>query len=931
MADHSCCRAGAASILLIIACAAAAPARSLAQSDDEAQETLSHGLEPITVTGSRLRGFFDEGAWPLTVIGRDQLDGSGVQRLGDFLQQMTFTAGSPLNTQTSRRGSGGELSRGVETVELRGLGPERTLVLVNNRRFVAGGNGASGIVDVGMLPLAMVERIEVFKSGASVEYGADALAGVINVITRRPFDGVEVSAQGRVTSYGDGETGTLDLLAGRQFARGGFVAGVSWTEQQPVSKGERRFSSTRLTLSGPDNDIVFDGSSAPPGGQYRTSFGRFTLIDGRDGDTLEDFRPFIDSGPDTDRFNFNPFEDLLQASERLTVFGEGHWYATDSVRVYGEALAHWRDSSQRLAPLPFFTTRLADVAVSADNAFNPFGERLTDVRRRLVEAGPRTFEQDNDAWRAVLGLDGQLGDWFWDVSINHGRNETDQFKSGDLLADRVRRALGPSFIADDGQPTCGSPDEPIADCVPLNLFGGAGSITPEMLAFVGTTLSGTGFNEQTVLNANIAGDAFTLPAGPVAVAAGVERREERAADRPDPQVRAGNTTGNARSATRGAFDAVEGYVEIGAPLLVDAPGAVALNLDLGARVVDFSNFGTEEVFEIGLGWQPIETLGLHATFTEALRAPNLRESFGGATQTNPIVLDPCADFDGLSPQAIERCIDQGVPADGSFSQSGEETPEIAGGNSGLVPERAELFTFGVVWRPARLSGFKASADFYDIDITNGIGSLGAQTTLSQCLATGAAAFCDAVRRADGGAIDFVEARLRNIARESTRGIDAAIDWRQQLESASLDHSLALGWVSERRLVAFPGSDPLFGAGGFDPDNFGAIPEWQGRYALDAGVGEWTLGYRAHFIGEVVERGGAVFPGTVNRAGSVLYHDLFARFAPAGGDWAVTAGVDNVTNIDPPFFANADEANTDLGTYRALGTTWWLRLNLSAGL
>ncbi len=897
---------------------------AVAQSQNDSAES-ERGVDRMKVTGTRLRAFFEDGVLPLTVIGRDELSDSGEQRLGDFLQQLTFTAGSPLNTQTSQRGAGGELSRGAETVELRGLGAERTLVLVNGRRFVPGGSGASGVVDLGMLPLAMIERIEVFKSGASVEYGADALAGVINVITRQPFDGVEVSALGRITGRGDAETATLELVAGRQFDRGGFVAGVSWTDQQPVSKGERGFSSTRLTLSGPGNEIAFDGSSAPPNGQYRTSLGRFTLIDGRDGDSLDDFRPFVNSGPNTDRFNFNPFEDLLQASERLTLFSQAEWFATDSVRAFVEVLGHWRDSSQRLAPLPFFTTRLADVSVAADNVFNPFGERLADVRRRLVEAGPRTFTQDNQAWRFALGADGSVGAWFWDVSVNHGRNETTQFQSGDLLADRVRRALGPSFI-DGGSARCGTPEARIEDCVPLNLFGGPGSITTGMLDFVGTTLTDTGFNEQTVFNANIAGDSLTLPAGRVALAAGIEWREERAEDRPDAQTRAGNTTGNARARTRGSFNAVEGYVEAGVPLLTNARGGVALSLDLGARVVDFSNFGAEEVFEIGLGWQPVPTVAIRAAYTEAFRAPNVGELFGGATQGNPIVLDPCADFAGLSPAAVQRCVDQGVPADGSFSQSGEETPEIAGGNPDLIPERAEMITAGVTWRPEAIENLEISADFYDIEIRDGIGALGAQTTLTQCLATGAARFCDAIRRTEDGAIDFVEARLRNIARESTRGIDAAIDWRHAAGPVTLDHNLGLAWVAERQLTAFPGSQPLFGAGGFDPDNFGAIPEWQGRYGLDAGIGDWTLGYRAQFIGPIAERGGEVFPGTTNTAGAVVYHDLFARFDPVDSRWSLVVGADNVTDVDPPFFANADEANTDLATYRALGATWWLRLD-----
>jgi len=887
-------------------------------------EDSAEALEKVAVTGTRLRGFFGARAWPITRITREELLATGQHRLGDILQQLTFTSGSPLNTQTSRRGQGGGLSRGIETVELRGLGAERTLVLVNGRRFVPGGNGASGVVDIGMLPVAMVERIEVFKSGASVEYGADALAGVINIITRDAFDGVEASARASLTSRGDAETFTLSALGGRTFDRGGFALGIDYTDQPSVSKGDRTFSRQRLSLAGPENRIVFDGSSAPPSGQFRTSSGRLTLIGGRDGDRIDDFRAFVDSGPGTDRFNFNLFEDLLQASERLTVFGRGHWDFSPALRVHAEAFAHRRESSQQLAPLPFFTTRERGVVVDAGNVFNPFGETLTDVRRRLVEAGPRTFSQDNDAWRFVVGADGQFGTWFWDAAINYGRNETDQQKTGDLLDDRLRLALGPSFSDASGQPVCGTPQAPIAGCTPLNLFGGPGSITPEMLDFVGTRLADTGFNEQTVFDLNLTGDLFTVPAGPVAVATGFEWREERGEDRPDPQTQAGNTTGNARALTRGEFDSRELYLELGVPLLAGAPLARILDLDLGARVVDFSNFGTESIFEVGLGWQPLETLSFRGAWSESFRAPNVGELFGAQSQANPIVNDPCSDFSALTPVEVQRCIDQGVPGDGSFRQSGEETPELSGGNPNLAPESADIFTVGLSWQPSAIRGLNLALDYYDIEISDGIGALGANTILEQCLATGAAAFCDAIERRADGTINAVEARLQNIAEETARGVDLELDGTMAAGKSFFEHRVMVSHVIERELVAFEGAAPLFGEGEFDQDNFGAIPEWRGQYRLDWRRAEWKLGYRAHFIGAIRERGDEVFPGTVNRAGSVLYHDIDAEWTPAP-DWQLSAGVQNLTDIEPPFLANADEANTDLGTYRALGTTFWLRL------
>ncbi|MEX0914348.1 MAG: TonB-dependent receptor, partial [Wenzhouxiangellaceae bacterium] len=526
--------------------------------------------------------------------------------------------------------------------------------------------------------------------------------------------------------------------------------------------------------------------------------------------------------------------------------------------------------------------------------------------------------QDNYAWRFVFGADGQFGPWFWDAAVSHGRNETDQRKTGDLLDDRLRLALGPSFRDASGRAVCGTPLSPIAGCVPLNLFGGPGSITPEMLGFVGTRLDDTGFNEQTVFDLNFTGDLLTAPAGPIAAAAGFEWRQERGVDRPDSQTQAGNTTGNARALTRGEFDSREIYLEFGVPLLAGARLARSMDLDLGARLVDFSNFGTESIFEVGLGWQPLDALSFRGAWSESFRAPNVGELFGAQSQSNPIVNDPCSDFAVLTTTEIQRCVDQGVPADGSFSQSGEETPQLSGGNPDLAPESADIVTVGLSWQPPAMEGLRLALDYHDIEISDGIGALGASTILEQCLATGAMQFCDAIEREPSGAIGAVQARLQNIADETARGVDLELEWLADGQKGSFHHRLMLSHVIERELVAFAGAAPLFGAGGFDQDNFGAIPEWRGQYRVDWHRADWKLGYRAHWIGEIRERGDEVFPGTVNRAGAVLYHDVDVEWTPGPG-WRLSAGIQNLTDIEPPFLANADAATTDVGTDRALGT------------
>lgn len=888
---------------------------------EESDDSLT--LEPIIITGTRLRNTYAEGAFPLSVLEREDIASSGVTSLGDFLQELPFLSGSPLNTSTSMRGEGGGLSRGISTVELRGLGPERTLVLVNGRRFVPGGNGASGVVDVSMIPLAMVERVEVYKSGASVEYGADAVAGVINIITGSDRDGLELQALGSITSEGDAERYVASATYGQSSERGRFFVGAEYSDQPSLGKGERDWSYDALSVTGPDNEVIPFGSSAPPLGNHGTSGGRMILREGAPGTSVADFRRFTSA----DRYNFNPAEDLLQASERLSLFAQGRIEVSPAINLSGEAFYHQRDSSAQLASLPFFTNREVDVAVSADNVYNPFRERITDARRRLVEAGPRSFFQDNEAWRFVLGADGSLAEtWYWDASVNVARNETDQIQTGDLFDSQLRLALGPSFFDASGKAVCGTPAAPIAGCVPLNIFGQVGSITPEMLAFVGTDLHDTGYNDQKVFSVNISGNPWTLPAGDVGLAFGYEYRDESAADVPDPETVAGNTTGSARGISRGDFQSHEAYAEMGIPLVSDAAWAKDLSLDLGARWVNFSNFDTEWVSEIGLHYQPVTDWQVRLSYTEAFRAPNVIELYGGVRQSNPIVEDPCADFSQLNAVEIDRCVAQGVPADGSFSQNGQETPVVGGGNPDLGPELADTWNVGLTWAPESLPGLRISLDYFSVNIDNGIAALSANSILEQCVETGISEYCDRITRNDEGGITQVTAELQNLATEDTKGLDLDTQLTHTGLGGDFGHRLLLSYLGERDIVAFEGAESIGNAGQYVMGTIGAIPRWRGQYSLDWSHGAWRLGYQAQWIDSMQEHGGELYPDTVNNIPGRIYQDMYAGF-DFSETFSVTGGVDNVTNQDPPFFVNADEANTDVSTYRLYGTTFWLRLNL----
>lgn len=882
----------------------------------------SDALPAMTVTGSHLL-HVDAAAVPVTTIDGETIRASGVRSLGEYLKALPMMSGAPLGTTVGARESGGAFSRGIETVELRGLGAERTLVLLNGRRMIASGNGTAGLVDLSSIPLGIVQRIEVLKNGASVEYGADAVAGVVNVITRSTANPLEFRASAQKTDRGDGDSLRASLISAREFEATQLLMGVEWFQQQAVSKGARSFSRVQYGVAEGSNALVAQAvSSAPPQGRFKVpDTGNLILRDGQDGTSPDDFRPFEDP---EDRYNFNPFEDLIQASQRLSLFAQAD-RSLGAVDWHTEVLLQQRDGKTGLAPLPFFTRRLDGVSVSEENLYNPFEVEITDARRRIVEAGGRAFEQDAQLWRVATEWEGSWGEAIWDVFLSHGRSRLEQRQSGDWLRDRTALALGPSYRV-NGEARCGTPEQPeaSAECVPLNLFGGAGSISPDMLAYLaGEVLIDQFRNDQTVIGMGWRQDIANLAAGPLTMAFGAEYRDESARDIPDSETQAGNTTGAARAVTRGGYQATDLYLEMGVPLVVDQPGIKDMEIEGGIRLVDYSNFDRHTVFDLGWYYEPTADWALRLAYSQSFRAPTVGELYGGGVQSNPAVEDPCSNFAFLSDEEINRCVAQGVPADGSFDQTGNETPQLGGGNPNLDAEDAKTLTAGLRWAPESWRGFSLNVDYYDIRIEKGIAALGAETILAECIETGAAAFCDRISRAEDGAIREVRAQLQNIGEDSARGLDIDLRYRYDSGWGAFRHRFLLSHVLERRLRAFPGGPAFVGEGEYDADNFGAIPEWKAHYSLAWQLQAWKAAVSSQWIGSLRERGGELASGLERRIPDIFYHDLSVSWQAETGA-QISLGINNLTDQAPPLFANADQANTDVTTYRLLGRTAVLR-------
>ncbi|HWP94936.1 MAG TPA: TonB-dependent receptor, partial [Gammaproteobacteria bacterium] len=719
------------SIRMALAAAVCLPALWVGNASAQEEEEAA-ALERVEVTGSRIRRAAIEGAKPVLSIAREDLDRSGVQSVGDFLQRLTMS-GSALNTKFNSSGNfgfppdGGGVGAGSTQVDLRHLDAKRALVLVDGRRWVneTSASGVGGGVDLNTIPLAIVERIEVLTDGASSIYGSDAIAGVVNIITRKDFDGVAASAYGGgYVEDGDGQTEAYDFSMGKAESSGSLFFNLSYTDQEEVSSADREISRFPIPYTGvrfgssatpqgrfiffdPNNDthgglcpqIDTDGDSVPD-----SAFCNITTPDGAGfpGDVPNfpnDFIPFSNAL----RFNFAPFNLLVTPSERTSAFLQGRHDLTDTATFYAKFLFNNRRSVNRAAPEPIFIgpeagngNRLDTIVIDATNPYNPFGFDLDPANgflllgRRPLEGGPRIFTQDVDTYYFGAGFEGVLDlgarGFEWDVNYIFSRSEAIQTTQNTYSNRNIALALGP--LAD-----CQADPE----CVPLNLFGGqgadgSGTITQEMLDYIRVTLHDASGQELRSYTANLSGDIADLPAGPLGVAVGYEYRDHDGFYQPDQLSSSGDANGVPSQPTRGGFTVDEFYAEFVVPVLADMPAAELFEFEAAVRSSDYSTFGSTTNSKFGFRWKPGDNWVLRGTLAEGFRAPNIGELFGGISRFDATIEDPCSsDFIAALPPALgtelrNNCTSLGVPT--TFFQTNPQIAIQTGGNPDLKPETA---------------------------------------------------------------------------------------------------------------------------------------------------------------------------------------------------------------------------------------------------
>ena len=738
--------------------AAAAPTVAVAQ----AAPAPSEG--DIIVTGSRIASPNITSLAPVQVVGAADINQSGAINLQQVLTKIPAITAPSSTTNTAFQTSGA----GAATIDLRSLGSNRTLVLINSRRVV-GGFGGSPVVDLNVIPTQFIERVDILTGGASSLYGSDAVAGVVNIIYKRNFEGLLLEGQYGITERGDTPRYQMSATAGGNFmdGRGNIMVHLGYSDDKGLLSRQRKdtrvddrslFAKTHnpadfFTVDQPFFSGFTPHSSFTPQGRFRAGGNNFTY--GPTGQLQPCFTTNGatcggGAGQGPNGFNRQFFRTLSTPVKRWLFAEQAHFDVTDNISFITEATYAKTTAKSEIEPFPMDTggasplfpgdaRGLYDIQLVPGGPCNPFvpavicaaavdgnGNGLKDIafRKRLIGISTRNLTADRDFLRIVTGFEGKLfKDRFrWDVTYNYGRTDEAQKSNGQVNAQNFRNALNAFVDTNDvnqnGNTTeivCADPIARATGCVPINIFG-FDSITPAMANYVAAETNHSFKVTQQVWAANLSGSLVDLPAGPLGVAVGAEYRKEKSEENWDALTNVGGNLGNALPDTSGKFNVKEAYGEINVPVLKDMPFAKQLNLRAAGRLSDYSTIGSTTTWSLGADYAPIDDIRFRGTYAKAVRAPNIGELFTGPAQTFPTgLVDPCNNvtLTSTQPSAANCRADPGVllniQTNGIFTLTQPDRQGISGFNIGnplLGPETAKSLTAGVVINPRSINALR---------------------------------------------------------------------------------------------------------------------------------------------------------------------------------------------------------------------------------
>ena len=917
----------------------------------KAAESQDAPTQDIVVTGSRIRRPDFDSPSPIISIGSQDLQQSGTTNLTDFLTGFPALAGS----QTSRDNSGdraGIGATGLNLLDLRNLGTDRTLVLINGRRHVASVPGSQAI-DINTIPGDLVERIDVLTGGSSAVYGADGVTGVVNFVLKDNFQGITARAQAGISARGDTGQRLFAVTAGTNFAggRGNVAIAYEYGADDRVVTRDRDylFGSNRVGFYRNPNYVAgTPGSYAyiPTRDVRYEDTARNGAVDVT-GDGLPEFDGdglvwdpgssipggYTVGGSSTKVADYT--NDLQPQVERHVVNVLGHFDVSDNMTVYAEGkYANVKSYSLGQPTWDYY------LFIPEDNPYIPATIRAAIdpamggvlVTRDDLDLGQRGENITRETWRGVLGVRGDLSDsMHYDVSYTYGRSNVTSHYVNDIYDDRFFAAI--DAVSDgNGGVTCRvnldpswTPYQPYADystrdltnpttfqsgaCRPINLFGEGQS--QEALDFIHASTTDRSSIEQHVVTASLSGDLFALPGGNLGYAVGAEYRRESSNFIPDATAQQGLTFTNSLSPTKGSFDVKEAFAEVRVPLLKDTPFFQTLEFGGAARFSDYSTTGSSWTWKVDGSWAPIRDVRFRATYSKAVRAPNIGELYSGASQTFEFFDDPCnpLNIGNGKPTRAANCAAllsaAGLsPADAANFEDTRTTniSGLQGGNPNLTEEKATTWTVGVVLQPRFLPGLSIAADWYDIKLANAINTVDAQQLAELCVdqADINNVFCSSITRQQGtGLIDGFTVAPQNVANFRTAGLDVNLNYRLRTSGLGTFNIRVIGnYLNKLEFIGTPGAAPT------NSLRTVRAPQYQVNGDITWSSGPFTLNYGLSWADNVRRFSEDTIAGNPNYVDPqyVFYkqrwvHDIYGAIN-VGNKFQFFGGVNNLFDQQP---------------------------------
>jgi outer membrane receptor protein involved in Fe transport len=946
------------------------PALAIAQ-DAQTDVNAEEEVERIQVTGSRIKSANLMSASPLQVFDGEDIDKSGVANIQDLLLDNPAFGSPAINRTNSNFSTSGA---GIATIDLRNLGSARTLVLVNGRRFVAGLPGSSA-VDLNSIPTQFIERVEILTGGASAVYGSDAVAGVVNIVTKKNFEGVEIDTQYGESAEGDATERQFNINFGTASDKGHIMTHLGYSDQGAVFSRDRERSavdqiSSYLIGASDDPADLFSAdrpfySSYAPQGQFTAGDQQYTFDD--QNNVLEGFytNGNEELGRAPDGFNRSAYRTIAIPTERYLLATQGGYDLNASHSVFFEGTYSYSETVTELEPYPLASGDiysngqvpiefLVNGQVQAnpyvpqeifDNATDTDGDGFKDLSftKRPVDIGARGSDATRDTYRFVLGAEGMLSDtWSYEAYYVYGQTKEAQRGTGQVNVLNMKAALesvtDTQDLDGDGitdEVVCLDPDARAFGCAPINMYG-TGTMSPEAVSWVEAPSMYSSRITQEILAFHASGDLMYLPAGPLAIATGVEYREETSRDEFDALQQLGLNAGNALPPTYGEFDVTEAYIETNVPVID------GVELRAAVRGSDYSTVGNTVSWNVGVNWEATDELRLRVIKSESVRAPNIGELFSPPSQTFPTGLqDPCEGVTaGDTGTTAERCLAEpgvaaNVAANGAFTLNQSDIQGVSGynrGNPDLEEETGKSLTVGAVWTPDSLvEGLGVTVDYFKIEVEDAIVGTPRQFILDQCY-SGDQGFCDFIIRRPGqeglnspGSLDEIDSAVSNSGGEYNEGVDITANYSAPFGPGSLKSSISYTYVIDAYSIPLPGAarDPYVGEigaaehkayfnVGYSWDSFDV--NMRGRYIGESSLDDQFL----NSIGFEPESYGV---------GSITYVDLQGSYQVTDSV-QVYGGVNNLLDREAPFIPTGvpggnTGVETAAGTYDAIGQSFYL--------